>query len=524
VPALEIAIPGPFSGCDPGSPTTSASTDAILSLVLPSAFTSAPNDLQVGNTAVISTAEVVSLAPQTVVYTIAPLAKWSDGAPLTAGDLVRTWEQRRSDRVLADLGYRTIAWMHPGPKGTQVTVRFRSPYSDWFSLFHTIVPASTYGARCATPSAALDPSLGPYEIEGASSGRVDLVANQGWHGNPPTYTHVTVVADPAATPVLAGPLRAVYVPSATLPEVEALAGRGLYDARTSQSNTIVSLDFAVRGPDALPPDVRAGVAHLIDRQAIVNQLAGPVLAAVGTSASHLVGPGQSSYPGPAGVPVGAAPTTPQAPVPAGTTGGAAYTPGPQTALAAQELRASHYSKVGSAWSSLGHRILSVCLAVPSASPQLSAAAVLIAGQLRSEGVQVETRAASGVPGVLADLRDGTCASGLVSKVGDGFYTHEAASWQAPPVPYPAGLAWTGVDDAAASAAARSATSILNPVDAVPYWETMDNRIWDLMAGLPLYSPPTYLGWSPQVTGVLPTDSVMGFVDQVPNLLYTATPS
>jgi hypothetical protein len=92
------------------------------------------------------------------------------------------------------------------------------------------------------------------------------------------------------------------------------------------------------------------------------------------------------------------------------------------------------------------------------------------------------------------------------------------------VPLPVNLGWTGVDDAAASAAAQTATSILNPVDAVPYWDTMDNRLWTLMAGLPLFSPPTYLGWSPQVTGVIPTDSLLGFVDQVPDLLYTATPN
>ena len=524
VPALEVAIPGPFTGCDPGSPTASASTDAILSLVLPSAFTSAPNDLQVGNTTVVSTAEVVGLSPQTVVYTISKQAVWANGTPLTAADLVRTWHQRRADRVVADLGYRTIAWMHPGPKGAQVTVQFRSPYSDWFSLFHTIVPAGTYGAHCAAPSAALDPSLGPYEIEAASTSRIDLVANPTWQGNPPTYTHVVVVADPTATPVPGGPLRAVYVPSASLREIETLSGRGLYDARTAQSNTIVSLDFAVRGTDALPPDVRAGIAHLVDRQAIVNQLAGPVSAQVGASASHLVGPGQSSYPGTAGVPVGLATAGPQAAVPAGSTGGAAYTPGPQVALATHELHAAHYSKVGSVWLSLDHRILSACLAVPTGSPQIVAAAAMLEDQLRAAGVAVKVRPASSVAGVLADLRNGICASGLVSKVGDGYYTHEAASWQAPPVPLPVNLGWTGVDDAAASAAAQSATSILNPVDAVPYWDTMDNRLWTLMAGLPLFSPPTYLGWSPQVTGVIPTDSLLGFVDQVPDLLYTATPN
>jgi hypothetical protein len=43
-----------------------------------------------------------------------------------------------------------------------------------------------------------------------------------------------------------------------------------------------------------------------------------------------------------------------------------------------------------------------------------------------------------------------------------------------------------------------------------------------MASLPLYSPSVFVGWSPSIDGILQTDSLGGFVAQVPTLLPTPT--
>ena len=91
----------------------------------------------------ISQAEVVSESPQIVDYTIAHGARWPSGAPLRPADLVRTWRERRADRVLGDLGYRDVASVRPTSAGTGVAVTFARPYADWESLFNLIVPAAT---------------------------------------------------------------------------------------------------------------------------------------------------------------------------------------------------------------------------------------------------------------------------------------------------------------------------------------------------------------------------------------------
>jgi peptide/nickel transport system substrate-binding protein len=516
VPTLTVAIPGPFGGCDPGASTTTTATDEVLSLVLPSAFTPGALSSPVGDTPVVSQAEVVSLNPQTVVYTIAPGAAWPDGTHFSAQDLIRTWQERRADTVVADLGYRDVASMTPDTTGASLTVVFSTPYSDWESLFNLIVPGATTTSGCTQPSAALDPSIGPYEITSATTTRVTLDANPTWTGAVPYYTHVVVTTDPA-TPVQAGgPPRLVYLPSPNLDQLQALTSTGAFDSRLQHDTTIVSLDFAVRGPGAVSLDVREALARFIDRSALVNAVASPVDDTAAPAASHLFGQGDANYVGSPGTPVGN-PLPPTTPVP-GASGSAAYGDVPDVATADALLHAAGFAKSSRGWLQAGGLPLSVCLAVPTDVPLLVPTAEMLRHQLQAQGVGVDWRSVGTTTSVAGALRAGTCAAGLMTRTGDGFATHEAANWLAPPSPMPADLTWTGVDDPIVNAAALTATGMLNPVTAVATWTAMDVRLWNLMAGLPLYSPSVYVGWSPQITGLLPCDTVGCTIDQIPSLV------
>jgi peptide/nickel transport system substrate-binding protein len=519
-PTLTVAIPGPFGGCNPGSSSTTAATDEVLSLVLPSAFTPGPLSALVGDTPVVSQAEVVSLNPQTVVYTIAPGAAWPDRSPYGAGDLVRTWQERRADTVVADLGYRDVASMTPNATGTTLTVVFATPYSDWESLFNLVVPRATASSRCALPSAALDPSMGPYKITSATTSRLTLDANPRWTGTVPFYTHVVVSTDPSAPVPAGGAPRLVYLPSPTLAQLQAITSSGAFDSRVQHDTTIVSLDFAVRGPGALPQTVREALARLIDRSALVNALAAPVDDTDAPAVSHLFGQGDADYLGYPGTPVGN-PVAPTAPLP-GASGSAAYGDLADVATADALLHAAGFAKSTHGWLRPGDRPFSVCLAVPTADEPLVAAGELIRHQLLAQGVVIDWESLGTTTSVVDELRTGSCSAGLMSRTGDGFATQAAANWLVPPSPPPADLTWTGVNDPIVNAAALTAMGMLNPVTAATTWTAMDARLWNLMAGLPLYSPSVYVGWSPQVTGLLPCDTVGCTVDQIPSLVPATT--
>jgi len=106
----------------------------------------------------------------------------------------------------------------------------------------------------------------------------------------------------------------------------------------------------------------------------------------------------------------------------------------------------------------------------------------------------------------------------VSRTSDGFVSHAVTSWLDSARYAVRDVAWTGVDDPVVAADAAAASRVLDPQLAATTWDQMDTRLWDLMAGLPLFSPSVFVGWSPSVAGVLPTDTLGGFVEQIPTLL------
>ncbi len=338
---LTVVIEGAFRGCDPGAPGTSPAVDAVLSLVLPSAFTSRPDGSPASDAEVFAQAEPVVPSPLTVLYTIAPGATWSNGRPLTAQDLIRTWQQRRGGGTVGDLGYRQIASITPSASGQSATVVFRDAYADWQSLFDEMVPPATFGARCELPSGTLDPSLGPYEVASASSTQVVLRENPSWTGSAPAFPDVVVTNQLAAPAAFAAP-RIVYAPAPSLGTLQALTSSGSLNSRMFASSSVVSLDFATRGPFALSLLARRGVADFVDRQAIVDAVAAPVDDTAAPEASHLFGQGDGDYSGPFGSPV-SHPIPLPPPVP-GALGPLAYGPGAQVAAGESDLVAAGYAR------------------------------------------------------------------------------------------------------------------------------------------------------------------------------------
>ena len=160
---LKVSLPGPFTGCsylDPGATVTS---DAILDLVRPSAFQTNFNGTLQGEDGAISSAELISLSPQTVRYTISPKLVWSDGLAFNGADLVDWWQRARTLASVTSDGYRAIKSLVVATNGLSVTATFASPYADWELLFRDVeAPGTTPGcaigelavasvAGCRTP-------------------------------------------------------------------------------------------------------------------------------------------------------------------------------------------------------------------------------------------------------------------------------------------------------------------------------------------------------------------------------------
>lgn len=174
-------------------------TAEVEDSIYPNAFNVNPDLSPVLNTDLLTSATVTSSSPQTVVYVLNPKAVWSDGTPITADDFTYLWKaQDGTDCSKCDIasttGYSQVASVTGSNNGQTVTVVFKTPFSDWKSLFSNLMPyhiASPQGLDqvnlekswdtgfAATPTV----SGGPFVISDFQKDQsVTLSPNTKWYG------------------------------------------------------------------------------------------------------------------------------------------------------------------------------------------------------------------------------------------------------------------------------------------------------------------------------------------------------
>jgi peptide/nickel transport system substrate-binding protein len=158
----------------------------ILDQVWPSVFITQPNLKPVLDTNVVTSAKLTKTKPQTVVYTINPKAKWSDGVPVNAADFVYNWQAQSGNPKFKDKGgkpfepastsgYNQIKSVTGSNGGKKVTVVFSKPFGDWKSLFSPMIPGHIsqkvgFNDGWSTFGAAERVSAGPFEIQSYTKG------------------------------------------------------------------------------------------------------------------------------------------------------------------------------------------------------------------------------------------------------------------------------------------------------------------------------------------------------------------
>lgn len=147
---------------------------------------------------------------QTVIYTINPKARWSDGTPITYRDFAaqaRALSGRDARfQVAAVTGYDRIAGVRRGRNERQAVVTFARPFADWRALFSPLYPAATSrdpqvfnrGWLHRVPVTA-----GPFRVESIdrTAKTITIVRDPRWWGRPALLDRIVFrVMDPAAMP------------------------------------------------------------------------------------------------------------------------------------------------------------------------------------------------------------------------------------------------------------------------------------------------------------------------------------
>jgi peptide/nickel transport system substrate-binding protein len=497
---LDLALPGPFNGCtflDQGATPTS---DAILDLIRPSAFVTAANGVLVGEDGPIASAELTSLSPETVRYTIAPKMVWSNGAAFTGDDLVSWWLKARSLASVNSDGYRAIKSLVVSKNDLTVTAVFATPYADWDLLFRDMdAPGVTTG--CGLGNLLTRPSLGPYVVTSATPHRLVLNLNPEWPLDPNRFGRV-VITDSQDLPSASAVNFADYTMTVNRSTVLTLSTRPSLASKIASSSNIEELTYSPRATATSLLGVREALSWSIQRQALIDSLFGAVTFSPSVAASAIFSQGQADYPGGAGSnPVGQSTTT--------TTPSNSLSDCATCAITI--LKSSGFVRTSTGWVSSAGKKLRVTLGVgPSALDHASAALVK------------KDWAAIGIPATIVEEKTEISAAeasafgrvdvSLFARPTTTTPAFAASSWAGPAYPntYP-----SGVRTAAITTLFDQATSIFNPVTAASTWLKFDQTIMTDFWVRPLFTAPTLTIWSTTLSSVANSFTVAGFVDQVP---------
>lgn len=516
---LEISVPGPFNGCTVLDQGATPTTGALLDLLRPSAFLTSSNGNLYGEAGPIASAELTSLKPETIVYTIAPHQKWSNGLVFDGYDLWAWWQRAASLSSVQSDGYRDIKSLVVSNNRLTVTAVFATPYAEWNLLFRDVEqPGAGWG--CALTNLSARASLGPYEVVSATATRVVLVMNKQWALSPNRFGRIVLI-DSGVLPTSSTIYFANYSLNLSRAQQQALSAHPSVLGHIGTSSNIEEITYAPDRAITRSLRIREALSWSLSRQGMINALWGSVTFSPSPAASALFSQGQSAYPGGNGsVPTATSTTTSTLPVTTTTSANTSATPGLADCLTCAEsaLTIAGYQHTAQGWIDASGAPLEVTLAAgPSALDRASAALIKKRWQNVGISVRVEDVDSDTSAAMAAATNDVDAAVFSRPTITTPSYAARSWSGMAFPDSYP-----SGVRSAALSALFNTAVANFNPIAANKTWLTLDKGLLTTFRVRPLFTAPSMVEWSNSLSQVVGSLSVQGFLDEVPT--WTVTPS
>jgi peptide/nickel transport system substrate-binding protein len=507
---VNVSLPGPFNGCtflDAGATPT---TEAINDLIVPSAFLTTSAGNLYGENGPISSAELTSLTPETVKYTITPKEKWSNGTSFNGNDLLGWWLRAKVLRTVLSDGYRDIKTLTVSKDADVVTAVFAAPYADWNLLFRDVEALGTQGS-CSLAALLARPSLGPYSVTSATSSRIVLTMNKHWPVDTDRFGRI-VVTDAGALPASTSAYFVNFSLVVNRALVQAISARPNVMSHIGTSSDIEEIAYASNRPLVKRIAVREALSWSINRQSLIDQLWGAVTFSPSVAASAIYAQGQPNYPGPAGT-APSSQTTTTTLAPSSSKNGL----GDCLQCALDVLSHSGFVDTATGWTSAAGTPLSLTMAVgPSDLDHWVAASVV--AEWTSIGIKVKAVDVTSEVAAAVATATNTDDIAIFTRPTITAVSYAARSWSGPGYAdaYPSG--WRTV---AVTALFNQAIANFNPVTAASTWLQMDQDIQSSYWVRALFTPPSLLAWTNTLVGVTTSFSVPGLFDELP--IWTVAP-
>jgi peptide/nickel transport system substrate-binding protein len=496
--SLVVAVPSLPTNLNPAVPGADTPiTQMVTDQIWPQPFTVGPDGTLEPDGSLLSSAEVVSLKPQTVLYQINPHAVWSDGVPITESDFLEAWRQQRhemgspaEDPTLAQ-GYADIARIKSSQRGRQVTVVFKRRFADWEALFANLLPAHVVRQRGWAAGFVLGrgPAVsgGPFEVGSYQPGRrLVLRRNPLYWGEPAGLASITFEQlDPAKdAQALASRAVQMVVPPADPAIVQAIErvpglGIGLWP-----SFSFEQLEMNQTSPWLADQAVRRAVAEVLDRTQLKSATVGLYDPGLPLDGSHIFIPSQSQYQDDA---------TMYEPA----SSGGSY----QGGLDAVEafFASAGFSLGPDGYLHQGGDVLSLRLLAES-SPLQQDLATLVSEQLRAAGVQVELEVMNG-PAFRRALAARDFDLALVVSQASAFPSYTRALYGTPGLDAGGSQNDTGYSNSQVDSLFSQAVGQLDATKAAALYNQIDQILWTDLDTVPLFPLPGFVAYRPRYAGV-----------------------
>ncbi len=393
-----MAVPSLPTNFNPSSPQgANAITAEVMEQVWPQAFVTDSQMATATEPAFVENAEVDSLSPFTVVYTLNPKAVWSDGTPIGVADFIYNWHQQ----VLwaphlpfpgLAAGYEAISSITGSNGGSTITVRFSQPYTEWESLFADLVPAhigERYGWATAFQgfNASRVISGGPFEITSFTPGQqLVLSRNPHYWLAKAVLAHIVLQVEPdnrALSDVEGGLVDIAQAPAgAAVAEAvaEAAHDRLALTATTAATPTLWQLCFNTTDATVGSVSFRTGIEQSLYLDEIAADSVGLDDSAIVPYDSRLL----------LGLPAGSGPSSSGSGSSGAGTGGGTGEYDLTAALASFEAAGYARSANGVLETAAGQPV-ALSFLVPSGIPVVQRAAAVIQAELSDAGIDVVMR-------------------------------------------------------------------------------------------------------------------------------------
>ncbi|HWD51201.1 MAG TPA: ABC transporter family substrate-binding protein [Acidimicrobiales bacterium] len=512
-----VSLDQPWDGFNPDTPGgANSSTPTLLSSVLPSAYTILPNLTTTLNSNLLTSTKVTSVSPLTIQYVLNPAAVWSDGVPVSAEDFIYAWKAQRGteldvngqpEAAASTLGYRDVASVTGSQDGKTVTVVFTQPFTDWRTLFSGMVPAHiaervgwNHGFDTFNP--AVDLSAGPYLLHSVSAGTAVLVRNPRWWGSPGTLASVTVasMSNPSTWVAQLGSSNHMVAQPASFNLATLNATSSLPNTQSSvqPSLTFMQVEFNTISPLGSQMALRQGVAHSIDREALLAQTFKAVAPDLEVNEDHLAVPFANTY--------------------AKSSAASGYDKADPAAADRLLTSVGYHRAPDLRYVDAGGNQLTVRMAVESGDPWIAQVGEAIASQLRVAGIAVVIIPVDGQAGLAAtakangyDLALVTRSAGPYLTTTDGWYSEDLG-----PPGAGGSTDWSNFDDPAVDQLFAEASQELNPTVGDPIYAQIDDTLWGQMVSLPLFQEPALVANGVQLDGIQYNSSIDGLLWNLPS--------